>query len=210
MRTALSVLAVIGVCSLAAIAAARSPSGERALLADISAHLAAPPVLRADFRQEKRLKALSRPLVSRGRLIFAAGKGISWRVDEPYAMQILLTPDRVVERRDGATRGIDTTPNPFYQLLSQAFLALMAGDITPLEAQFAAKPVSVAVGWSVDLVPRDPALAGAIASINLRGDRFVDEVRVREARGDETIVTFSGFRAEPAELTAAEAEDFVK
>lgn len=133
-----------------------------------------------------------------------------WRVDEPYPVSIVLTPDRMIEIQGGAARRTEMSANPFYQSLTRIFLAVMAGNASSLADQFTPEQLPSKTGWSVSLTPRDPALAGAIASIALCGARFIEEVRIRETQGDETVIAFSDFLTRPAELTSAEAADFAR
>ena len=97
--------------------------GQQVTLDTVKEQLDRNPVLRASFQQEKTMQALSRPLLSRGRLIFAAERGVFWHIEEPVSLEMLITPDAVVERRDdGSTRRTDMAANPLFHVLARAFL----------------------------------------------------------------------------------------
>lgn len=178
-------------------------------LARMQQQLARSPVLRASFQQKRVMQALRRPLVSEGRLIFAAGRGVFWRIDEPYPLNMLITPDAVVEwQGDGSVRRTDMAANPFFRVLAQVFLAALAGDAAALGQHFDAQPAAAEVGWRLHLRPRDPALASVIAVIGLSGRQFIDEVRIRDSQGDETVIRFSDFSTRPSELDETERAYF--
>lgn len=49
--------------------------------------------LEADFRQERQLKTLRRPLVKSGKLWFKRPDGFRWQIDEPPALIAVRSPD---------------------------------------------------------------------------------------------------------------------
>lgn len=189
---------LLAILLLCAWPAAAGEAADPSALAEIASQLAANPVVRAQFRQEKTISALDRPLVSEGEMIFVAGGGISWQIEQPYAVTILLTPTTMVERKSGGSeRRYDMAANPFFRSLTRTFFAVMGGDVDSLHDQFVVETLPAEHGWDLHLTPKDPALARAISAIEVKGSRFVEEVRIREARGDGSRITFSGFRTTP-------------
>ncbi|MFH1138940.1 MAG: outer membrane lipoprotein carrier protein LolA [Pseudomonadota bacterium] len=61
--------------------------------ADIRAAAAKTRTVRAEFTQSKHLRILSRPLVSKGRLVFLAPDRIRWEYLEPIRSVMLARPD---------------------------------------------------------------------------------------------------------------------
>ena len=53
-------------------------------LAQISTRLEGHAVVRAEFVQSKKMTALKRPLVTRGRLLISRQSGLVWQIDQPY------------------------------------------------------------------------------------------------------------------------------
>ncbi len=184
-------------------------AAEQDALARMRQQLTSSPVLRAKFHQKRVMQALRRPLIAEGRLIFAAGRGVFWRIEEPYPLNLLITPDAVVEwQGDGPARRTDMAANPFFRVLSQVFLAALAGDAAALGEHFDAQSAAAAVGWQLQLRPRDPTLASVIAVIGLSGRQFIDEVRIQDLQGDETLIRFTDFSTRPSELDETERAYF--
>ena len=59
-------------------------------VSDIGRLLSRAPIVCGAFTQTKSLKALTRPLVSSGRVVFVSGKGVLWRVISPFPSQVLV------------------------------------------------------------------------------------------------------------------------
>jgi outer membrane lipoprotein-sorting protein len=163
------------------------------LLADISQRLDNPAVLRGDFEQTKTLKGFKRPLVSRGSFVMASGRGVQWVTTQPFASTLVVTRDRLLTLGEGGvTQQIDTKQEPGLRAVNEMLMALLAGDVKALSARFKAEgALQGEHGWHVVLTPRDAALAGFVAKIELDGDRHVKQVVLREASGDDSLIRFS-------------------
>ncbi len=162
-------------------------------------------VICADFTQNKSLRALTRPLISKGRLIFVAGKGVLWQVREPFATQVLVKNDALIKwNDDGVPQRLSFGQAPIFRALSQVFLAGFTGDMTRLGESFEIVSDVVQSRWRLTLTPRDPAFAAIIATVRVSGGRFVDELLIEEGRGDRTLIRFSGMNAESCQLGNAE------
>lgn len=186
-------------------AAAMADSG----LAGLHERLIRSDVLRADFRQEKKLRVLSRPLISNGKLVFAAGEGVLWQVLEPHEVFILMKPGELVEwDRQSGTRRVDTKSNPAFSAMTDVILATLTGDTQVLRRHFDLSVAPLESGWRLTLRPKSNDLGAIISEIQVSGDQFIEGVRVTEAKGDTTEIQFSGFRVEPAELDEIEKDYF--
>jgi hypothetical protein len=191
-----------------AAAAADSPAPADALTR-IEAQLVRSPILRASFTQERSMRVLKRPLVSRGRLIAVADQGVLWQVREPHAVTVLVTADAVVEWDDqGTARPMQMASSPVFRTLGDALLGVLTGDTGKLGTLFELSPLPADRGWRLELTPKDPGLAAMITAIEIAGGRFVEKVVIREASGDRTVITFGDFRTEPGVLDASEQAYF--
>jgi hypothetical protein len=192
----------------ATAAAAGSPAQSEAV-AQISAQLVRAPVLRASFRQERKMQALSRPLVTLGRVVAVAGRGVLWQVTEPQAVSVLMSADGIVEWDDaGVPRQTALGASAIFRALAGVLVGALTGDAGGLAELFEPTPVQVPQGWRLVLRPKDQTLAQAIATIEIAGGRFVEEAVITEAGGDETVIRFGEFRLEPAVLDATEQAYF--
>jgi hypothetical protein len=180
-------------------------------IADIHALLTRGEVICADFVQEKQLKALKRPLLSRGRLVFVAGKGVLWQVREPFAARFLVKSDELIKWDDaGAPQRLSLGQAPVFRALSEVFLAVFTAELKGLEDTFELTTSVARSRWRLTLTPRDPGFAGIIAALQVSGSDFVEELVIREGRGDRTRIRFSGVNTTSCQPSAAEKGYFAQ
>jgi hypothetical protein len=193
--------------SVADIGAANRPDA----FAPMQERLQRSPLLRADFRQERQLRILRRPLISSGRMVLLEGQGVLWQVADPHPVTYLIRPGEVLEwEGEAAPRRVGMAAVPGFRLLTQVFLAALAGDLTGLGAAFTPETLPADNGWRVKLTPKSAELSEIISSLEVAGDRYVEEVHLHEARGDAVRFTFTDFHTGPARLDAAEASYFAR
>ena len=174
-------------------------------LTDIRRLLSTNSVICANFTQKKLLRALTRPLVSTGRLLFVAGKGVLWEVVEPFPARVLVKKDALVKwNDDGSVQQLSLGQAPIFRALSQVFLAMFTGDLKGLQGTFKIDTNVLGSRWQLVLVPRDTAIAAIIASVTVKGGRFVDELDIEEGRGDHTQIQFDGTSTESCGLSVTE------
>ncbi len=189
--------------------AGASAGDDGATLTAISRQLIRSQVLRADFHQEKVMRALNRPLVSEGQLIFVEGRGVLWQVTAPYAVRVLVKADEIVEWEEGAQpRRMALGTNPIFRALSHVFLAALAGDVAVLGEQFDVQAALEGGGWQLRLRPKDPTLASVFSTVQVGGGPFIETVRLAEVSGDQTTLRFGGFKAGAGGLDEAETAYF--
>ncbi len=177
----------------------------------IQSRLLKSEMLRAEFYQEKNLRALSRPLVSRGKLLFVAGEGVLWQVVEPFTVAVLIRSDEVIEwNSEGEVTRSNTGSNPVFRALSEIILGTLSGDTKFLGQLFDLSPAASEGGWQLLLQPKSKQLAAAVLNIKILGDRFVEEVQVSEAKGDTTVLQFREFKVGPFELNEFEKNHFAQ
>ena len=139
-------------------------------LSDIQGLLSKNSLICADFNQEKLLRVLMRPLVSKGRLVFVAGKGVLWQVREPFATQVLVKSDALIKwNDDGVPQRLSLGRAPVFRALSQVFLAVFTGKISGLQKTFEIVSHVSGARWRLTLVPRDPGFATIIARVRVSG-----------------------------------------
>ncbi len=178
-------------------------------LSEIGRLLAKNAEICADFTQSKSLRALTRPLVSRGTLVFIAEKGVLWRVREPFPTQVLIKRDALISWNDeGKPQRLGFGQNPIFRSLSRVILAVFSGEIDRLRETFEIESAVSQSNWRLKLTPLETGFAAIIARISASGGRFVDELRIEEGRGDQTIIKFSGMNTESCRLDNAEKNYF--
>jgi hypothetical protein len=197
-----------GGASSAASGAASASSADIATL--VRQRLQISAVLKGEFDQSKILKGFRNPLVSHGEFLVARGQGVWWHTQQPFESTLVVTRSKLFTRAaDGSANNLmDAQTEPGLKQVNELVFSLLAADLDVLADKFTvdARPVG-ASGWTLTLTPRDPNLAKFLVRATLSGDRFVQSVRIDEARGDTTQIRFS-HQAPAAALSAADAARF--
>lgn len=192
-------------------APAGRPSAEatQALLAAVRQRVRDTPVVRGRFAQAKTVEGFRQPLRSSGDFVVARGKGIAWQVRQPFASTLIVRPDRLLSRGADGTVGMQlrAEDEPVLRTVNAMLFAVMAADLAQLGRYFEIDGQVRGDGWTLHLVPRDALLAQWLRSVELSGQQFVQEVRLREARGDSSLIQIADPVAEPV-LRAQDAALF--
>jgi hypothetical protein len=189
MRRALAVLALV-----AAIAPAQAASPAAVDVAGVRQRLLLAPVLQGQFEQTKTIKGFRNALVSHGEFMVARGQGVWWHTQQPFEATLVVTRTRLFTRApDGTTANVaDEQTQPGLKQVNELVFSLLSGDLDALASRFDIEAQAVgANGWTMTLVPRDAVTARFLGKATLAGDRFVQSVRIDEARGDSTQIRFS-------------------
>lgn len=159
-------------------------------LSQLGARLDQAGVIHADFVQTKTLQALKHPLLTSGRMAFARGLGVLWRVEKPYQVSYALSDERVIEVDPDGNRKVRAARDvPALAQIGRIFQAIFQGDIGALEGYFQVTVGGSQEHWQVDLTPK-PELARFLKGIQAQGGQFLDRIEVREAQGDVTVIEF--------------------
>ena len=184
-------------------------STAQALLAQVRQRVLDAPVVRGQFTQRKTVQGFKQPLQSSGDFVVARGKGIAWQVRQPFASTLIVKPDSLLSRAaDGSVAmQMKAQDEPVLRTINAMLFAVMAADLAQLSQYFEVTGQVQASGWKLHLVPRDPMLAQWLQSVDLRGQQFVQEVLLQEARGDRSQIQIQNPSAEQT-LRAQDASLF--
>ena len=196
MIRALAALAILAVT----VAAAAPPRQVRPL--------GSGEVIAGRFVQERHLSGLAAPLRSEGRFVLAAGRGLIWRGEKPFATVTVLTPAGVTQSVDGKeVQRLPASRVPFLSRFYQMLSGALAGDWTAMEHDFTIDQQGGEPLWTIVLHPRssdDPASA-QLQSITVTGDTLVEGVEIHRANGDWEHLTFLDQVLSSAPLSAEDA-----
>jgi Outer membrane lipoprotein carrier protein LolA-like len=200
MKRALAVCCVMLV-SLGAFAAAP--------VTKIQSMIARPKVLCGRFDQQKQLVGLKKPIVANGRFCVVADRGVLWRTLQPFPNTLRLTREEIVQfREDRVAMRLDAKQEPAVRMINGVLFAVLAGDLSQLQALFEIDGNIQGNSWSVAVKARDPSIAKVISSIALQGDAYVKGVVLMEANGDRTAITFSSIETGDVAMSPDEAALF--
>jgi hypothetical protein len=191
-------------------AAPAASAADRSQLAPVRERLQLDPLLRGEFEQRKTLAGFRNPIVTRGDFVVARGQGVQWHTAQPFEGTLVVTRTRLVTLGADGTPGdaLDAQAEPALRQVSELVFALLGADLDALAARFTLQGEAVgAHGWRLVMMPRDPRLAAFLARATLEGDRWVESVRLEEARGDVTQIRFS-HQATLGALTPEQAARF--
>jgi len=193
----------------AALAFAAVPLSAGATLKEIQSMMVKPDVLCGRFEQSKRLVGIKQPITSSGRFCAVADKGVLWRTLQPFPNTVRVTRDEIVQLQDGRVKSrVASNQEPAVGAINEVVFALLAGDLSRLEAWFDIAASVQKDAWSVTLKARDRAWAEAIAGVVVSGGLYVDGITIKEASGDRTRIVFSAIQTGATALSEDEARLF--
>lgn len=174
-------------------------------LPQLAAQLGKPAVVRGEFVQEKHLRSLPQPLVSRGHFVLAKQHGLLWLLQTPLRQDYRID-ERGIARRDA--NGWQQLPQRSASAQqNRLFLAVLEGDSSGLQRDFDLALSGAADDWTLTLTPRAVLLKQIFDSIEIAGGELVQRIELHEAQGDRTVLRMT--RSQPGDsLTDAERADF--
>lgn len=176
-------------------------------LQQLSEQLAKPDVIHGQFTQEKHLRALPQPLISKGSFVLAKNHGLLWLLKTPLQQDYRITANGIA-RRD--SNGWQLLPNKSAGAeQNRLFLAVLQGDSSGLQRDFELALSGTAQQWQLTLTPRSVLLKQVFKQINIDGGALVQTIELLETQGDSTLLRMQDSTAEQP-LSEAEQHDFAE
>jgi hypothetical protein len=172
------------------------------------AALAAYPVVKGNFEQEKILNRLKRSLKSSGNFIIASGQGMVWDTLKPFPSALALGKDYLVQSRPGGERTVlSAAGNETFIRMAEVIGAVFSGSIQGLLEGFEVFYSGAPSAWELGLLPLDRAINSFALRIAMKGDSFIKSITVYEQNGDTIIYALSNHSHSP-ELSVHEKAFF--
>lgn len=168
------------------------------VLNEISARLDTAEITEGNFRQEKRLKVLKKPLISTGTFTYHRSKGVIWKTLTPVPSLLLVNEARLLTHE-----GEQVMPMAF----GRVFSAMLGGDLSRLTEGFDIAGVNQKTSWQLQLKPKDEMLKKIITGIELTGDKRLRLLEISEANGNFTRIEFDQI-THPATLNPEQEAEF--
>ena len=176
-------------------------------LQQLSDQLAKPSVIHGNFTQEKHLRALPQPLVSKGTFVLAKDHGLLWLLKTPLQQDYRITGQGIA-RRDA--NGWQPLPNKSAGAeQNRLFLAVLQGDSSGLQRDFDLQLQGQPQQWKLTLTPRSLLLKQVFTQINIDGGELVHSIELLETQGDSTVLRMQDSTASQP-LSDAEQHDFAQ
>jgi hypothetical protein len=157
--------------------------------------------VRADFTQEKHMKILARPLVSKGKFIYRSPGSLRWEYLSPVRSVLLMHEGgvrRFVKGRRGFTEDAGARLEAM-RIVVEQIAQWLHGDFDA-NPDFSAKLLPGKPSRII-LTPREEGLASIIRHIELRLSArpgVIDSVIIEEGRDSRTVLRFTGARLNEA------------
>jgi hypothetical protein len=180
-------------CSVALLKVAVSARGaETCTLPDVLLARAGIREDSAAFTQERRIRYVTEPITSAGRLRYAAPDRLEMIVEEPRQERFLYedgvltidTADAEAERR------ISVESNVVLATMLSGLIGILSGDGAELRRLFFVDFEDTACEWRLELVPKSKRVIEKVDKINVSGERQrIRRVEIRQSNGDTSILT---------------------
>ena len=159
------------------------------VLAQLSQHTA----VRASFTQERKNPALTQPQNSSGQLLFVAGHGMLWQVQQPYRQTLALTGSKTMSI-DAAGHTQPVRNERGVSQISQMLQSMLAGQIDAVTRQFNITTDGTAAQWTLHFTPKQARVAQVLSGIELDGGSFLQNIRVDMQDGTQTNIHMTDAR----------------
>ena len=176
-------------------------------LQQLSEQLAKPQVIHGQFIQEKHLRALPQPLISKGSFVLAKNHGLLWLLKTPLQQDYRITAKGIARRDGNAWQLLPNKSAGAEQ--NRLFLAVLQGDSSGLQRDFELALSGDAQQWKLTLTPRSLLLKQVFNQINIDGGTLVQTIELLETQGDSTVLRMQDSTAGQP-LSDAEQHDFAE
>ena len=176
-------------------------------LQQLSEQLAKPDVIHGQFIQEKHLRALPQPLISKGSFVLAKNHGLLWLLKTPLQQDYRISANGIARRDDNGWQMLPNKSAGAEQ--NRLFLAVLQGDSSGLQRDFELALSGDAQKWQLTLTPRSVLLKQVFNQINISGGTLVNTIELLETQGDSTVLRMQDSTAEQP-LSEAEQHDFAE
>ena len=176
-------------------------------LQQLSVQLAKPEVIHGQFIQEKHLRALPQPLLSKGSFVLAKNHGLLWLLKTPLQQDYRITANGIARRDGNAWQLLPNKSAGAEQ--NRLFLAVLQGDSSGLQRDFELALSGDAQQWKLTLTPRSVLLKQVFNQININGGELVQTIELLETQGDSTVLRMQDSTANQP-LSEAEQHDFAE
>lgn len=138
------------------------------------------------FVEEKHLKSLRAPVVSRGELIFRRPAYLEKDTSAPRPERVVIDGNRLtISEASQTPRVVALDEHPALGALVATLRAALTGDLTALRRLYTIEQQGTIEAWRLMLVPIQPALRRRIARVTLDGSEgALRQIEIQEPNGD--------------------------
>lgn len=145
-----------------------------------------------EFKQEKKIKAIKRPLISSG-LLLVTPTGICWSTQRPFESTMKITPVGIVQKV-GTNDKTEKKASDKMEIRSfiKIMMALFSADEQSLNREFHLYFKGDLNQWSLGLKPKRKIMGKILSSIIISGSNDIENIVINEANGDMSNIHITG------------------
>ena len=166
--------------------------------------LAAKPVVRAQFQQSKTIANSSKPMLSKGSLLFVKNQGVLWQLNSPVKADLVVTPRKMVQKTAHTQSVVNLKQTP-YGPAATVLLQLMSGNEAALRAHFQVSQFQQnGSTWQASLLPKSANMKPLFSRIDITGGAYVNKIVLIDPAQRPTHIVFSGHSSGNTGLNSVE------
>ena len=177
-----------------------TPEQAKKMVETVNKATAAVKGIQCDFTQVRQSAMLKEKQTSKGKMSFS-GKNLKWEYNEPNKFALVVKeengPQQVYIQQDGKTKKADGQSGQLFKGIAQIVMGSVTGTALSDNGDFTVEMYTQGDKWVAKLTPKQPKLKKMFTSIYLyfnEKHNAVTKVEMKEANGDETVITFTNVK----------------
>jgi outer membrane lipoprotein-sorting protein len=146
----------------------------------------------ARFTEQRFVSGLDAPLASSGTLSFAAPDRFTRRTLAPRAETMAVDGNTLTLTRGARSRSFALDAAPEMAALVESVRGTLTGNAALLQSYFDTRLAGSERAWTLNLEPRDAALAAQVLAVSIQGQGAeLRSIEMRLAGGDRSVMTIT-------------------
>ena len=164
---------------------------QKDILEKVDKSASAASSMQCDFTQTKKMKLLSKEMLSKGVMYFKRPDKLRWQYTTPYDYTFILNGDKVQLKSAKSTKNIDVQGNKMFRQISNIILNSVTGGNLKSSSDFNVEVYKSAEGYFARMYPKMKELKQIYQAIEIYFNpslTMISTVKMIEKTGDVTIV----------------------
>ena len=164
---------------------------QKEILEKVDKSASAATSMQCDFTQTKKMKLLSKEMLSKGVMYFKRPDKLRWQYTSPYDYTFILNGDKVQLKSAKSTKNIDVQGNKMFRQISNIILNSVTGGNLKGSSDFSVEVYKSAEGYFARMYPKKKELKQIYQAIEVYFNpslTMISTVKMIEKTGDVTIV----------------------
>jgi outer membrane lipoprotein carrier protein len=164
---------------------------QKEILEKVDKSASAASSMQCDFTQTKKMKLLSKEMLSKGVMYFKRPDKLRWQYTTPYDYTFILNGDKVQLKSAKSTKNIDVQGNKMFRQISNIILNSVTGGNLKSSSDFNVEVYKSVEGYFARMYPKKKELKQIYQAIEIYFNpslTMISTVKMIEKTGDVTIV----------------------